>query len=266
MASDSADRLTLTKWYLDCADPTGRVAIAYWATLAWRHLAFTWHSIVLRETDGTMHRRAGLAEGGAPIASRGAIRWHAPALGCSQVAEPRQSAVAIRLFHGPSGSLEWHCEAPAAMVSVEAVGHAPMCGPGYAERLVLTMPPWRLPIRKLRWGRWLDPDAKRSVVWIDWNGPCPASWVLVDGRLAPKAAVDEASVRSPGFALVLDRGRTLEARGLGDTLGAIPGLRNALPASFLALRQTRWLARGTFKDGGARAVPGQAIHELVVFK
>src|SRR2546423_3960326 len=41
-------------------------------------------------------------------------------------------------------------------------------GLGYAERLTMTIPPWRLPFEELRGGRFLsDGDA---LVWINWRG------------------------------------------------------------------------------------------------
>ena len=59
-------------------------------------------------------------------------------------------------------------------------------GLGYAERLVLTIPPWKLPIETLRWGRFLSPSD--WIVWIDWQGEHPQTIVYRNGA---RVAVDE---------------------------------------------------------------------------
>ena len=89
-------------------------------------------------------------------------------------------------------------EAPAAEVSVSLRGFAPLRGTGYAERILITIPPWRLPIRELRWGRWIGEAASRSVVWIDWRGESPApgcSWT--EPRLASPRSRTRACAQEP---------------------------------------------------------------------
>jgi hypothetical protein len=262
----TAGTFSFTKWYLDCVDADGRSVILYWAALAWRGLALTWHSVLLHEPGRQAVQRTSLVRVAAPRRRPGAIAWRAPALGCMVSASPRQESFAIRLLDGGRGAVDWHCEAPAAETSVEVAGHAPIRGPGYAERLVLTLAPWRLPIDELRWGRWIAADASRSVVWIDWRGARPATWIFVDGVPQPPAEVTEEGVCAGDASLELEARQPLPARSLRDLIGSIAPLRAMVPASLLALREIKWRSAGTLLAAGKPPLSGWAVHELVSFR
>jgi len=257
---------TVTKWYFDCVDPDGRVVIGYWASLAWRSLAVTWQNVVLYELGQPPARRSSLVPAPPPDFGDDAISWRAPALGCVIDVESRQRPIEERLLDDSTGVLEWHAEAPAAVVSVELRGFAPVQGPGYAERILITVPPWCLPIRELRWGRWLDAASSRSVVWIDWRGESPRTWVFVDGILARSAVVTDESVCAGAVNLVLGERRTLKALAFSEISATIPPLQAVVPKSLLALRQTSWCSNGTLQEGNAAALTGRAIHEVVVLR
>ena len=245
---------TLTKWYFDCVDAESRVVIGYWASLSWRGIALTWQNVTLFEPGKAPVSRSSLASASPPSATS----WHAEALGCVMDFEPTQPPIEERLLADGSGVVEWRVEAPAARVSASLQGFAPLRGTGYAERILITIPPWRLPIRELRWGRWIGQDASRSVVWIDWRGKAPRTWVFVDGAAVSSAEVTDENVRAGALDLSLDKRFTLEERSLEEIVSAIPGLRAVIPRSFLGLRQSRWCSHGS--------CAGHAIHEVVVFR
>ena len=257
---------TLTKWYFDCVAPDGRVVIGYWASLAWRSLAFTWQNVVLYESDQPPTRRSSLVPAPPPNVGGDTIAWRAPALGCVIELESRQRPIDERLLDDSNGIVEWRAEAPAAVASVELRGFAPLRGPGYAERILITVPPWRLPIRELRWGRWIDAASNRSVVWIDWRGESPRTWVFVDGNIAPSAVVTDEGPCAGDVKLVVGERRILEALSFSQIAATIPPLKAVVPKSLLALRQTRWCSNATLEEGNSVALSGRAIHEVAVFR
>ena len=61
-----------------------------------------------------------------------------------------------RLFESADGIVDWTCEMPRARTRIGEV-----CGDGYAEVLHMTVPPWKLPIDELRWGRFHGQGAWR---------------------------------------------------------------------------------------------------------
>lgn len=256
----------LTKWYVDCVAPDGRAVIAYWASLAWRGVALTWQSVTVHEAGRPPVTRSSLAPAPPPRASGGTITWRAPSLACTARIEARQRPIEERLLDCEAGVVEWRVEAPAAEVSFDLGGIAPVRGTGYAERLFITVPVWRLPIRELRWGRWHNPAASRSLVWIDWRGETPRTWVFVDGIKVLAAVVTDEGVTADGMIFALGERRTLEARKFGEVAAAIPPLRALAPRSLLALREDKWCGAATLQEGSAAAQGGFAIHELAVFR
>ena len=256
----------LTKWYFDCVAADGRAVIGYWASLAWRGVALTWQSVTLHEPGRPPFTRSSLASAPPPEATDGTIAWNAPTLACVARIESRQRPIDERLLDCETGVVEWRVEAPAAAVSFELQGIAPVRGAGYAERIFIGVPAWRLPIRELRWGRWLDAAAGRSVVWIDWRGESPRTWVFVDAVRVPGAVVTDEGVSADGMTLVLGERRTLQTRKFAEIAARIPPLRAMAPKSMLALEETKWCSAGTLRQRNAAAQAGCAIHELAVFR
>ncbi|HMN95093.1 MAG TPA: hypothetical protein PKC43_01885 [Phycisphaerales bacterium] len=215
----------LDKWYLDLVDDAGRVAIIYWAQLAFRfggrepkpprdgagrfgqiaHASFR-----VLEPDGTIEGRSTARPGSGPrIGAEGLLRFDAPALGLFGVWRAERRGSAHELFRRGSRTVTWNCLAPRAAVEL-AIGGRTLVGRGYAERLVVTMAPWRLPIDELRWGRLVAADT--SATWIDWRGPVPCRLLLLD---------DEAVIeRTPSQRRGADARRTT---GTSASAGPPPG-------------------------------------------
>jgi hypothetical protein len=262
----SRPQFALTKWYFDCVAEDGRAVIGYWASLGWRGVALTWQSVTVYEPGQLPVTRSSLAPAASPEVVGGTITWNAPALGCTARIESRQRPIAQQLLERAARVVEWRVEAPAAAISLELEGAAPMRGVGYAERIFISVPAWQLPIRELRWGRWVDTAGARSLIWIDWRGESPRTWVFADGVIVPAAVVTDEGIQADGMSLVLGERRTLEARRFAELAATIPPLRALVPRSMLALRETKWCSAATLRDATATASAGHAIHELAVFR
>jgi hypothetical protein len=161
--------------------------------------------------------------------------------------------------------VDWRVEAPVAAARFELEGLDPVLGAGYVERIFMTVPPWRLPIRELRWGRWLDSEASRSVVWIEWRGAAPRTWVFADGCRLDAAVTDEGVV-ADGARVVLDTTRTLHERAFAEIARTIPPLEAIVPAPLLELRETKWCSSGRLVKAGTPGPSGHAVHEVAVFR
>jgi hypothetical protein len=247
---------------MDCVDHEGGAVIAYWTSLAWRGMALTWHSVTRFAADGSHTAHTSVRPCDAPAVGRGTIIWKAPRLRCGFTMSPIQPTMApVSLLDG----VEWTCVAPASSVSVTLPGTGPVHGTGYAERIVMRVPPWQLGIHQLRWGRWISLDASRSAVWIGWTGDAPRTLVFVDGQGATNALIADDNIDGGGAALALGKRRVLLDRALSRTLGRMPMLKAAVPRSLLALRETKWLRNGTLRVGRAPPIAGTAIDEVAVF-
>ncbi len=169
-----------------------------------------------------------------------------------------------RLLETEEGAVDWTCLLPSAQAELLLPDGRRARGLGYAERLELTLRPWKLPIEVLRWGRFLCPET--SLVWIDWRGPVPLSLALLDGRPARIASVGDSSVilAEPAAHLDLAPG-TILREGLlgGNVLGRVPALRRSLPGRMLRVHETRLHSSAVLDLGTGRRVAGDAVHEVV---
>ncbi len=228
----------LSKWYLDCVTEDGRVFVAYSARLRW-------HALRLHYTT-VLGGSSSLKPCPAPECSGDRIEWRAPEIDVEGTWLALEAPVSETLYDA-DGRVEWNCLQPRGSTQVHFAGER-LCGLGYVERLTMTVPPWRLPIEELHWGRLLT--AAGSVVWIDWRGSHSKQLVLRNGV----AAEPELLTR-----LELDRGLVLRDGALGKTaLSIIPQVERLFPWRILRVQETKWRSRGVL-DG----VSGWAIHEVV---
>jgi hypothetical protein len=268
----------LTKWYFDVVDPAGRSAIAYWTEMRCGPAAVRWESLSLHQPGTAPSHRSAIGISTGPVRLRrpdcpdepGVIRWNSRALSCDIECKPWTRRFVSRLFESNGESLDWSCEAPAATVTMNPAG---LAGDGYAECLTLSVPPWKLPISELRWGRWSCAATRRSIVWIDWRGRQPLTLVLVDGAPEPGARVHDDRILFESSELSLAGSRTLHARTLGEMVGGLGPIASRFPASWRGLEDRKWLSTGTLRRpirAGLQACAspadtGWAIHETVRF-
>jgi len=233
--SSARDRFQLSKWYLDCVSGPGEVFLAYCAELRWRGLHLHYasvlgHSSSLREVPAPVWRGDGVLE------------WNAPALGVTGRWEALDPPIQETLM---DGACQWHCLVPRARTEVH-IRDVSLLGLGYAEHLTMSVPPWRLGIEELRWGRFLSETD--GLVWIEWRGPKPARLRWHNGVRAGEELELEIRDRE-----VLREGPLIET-----ALSFIPNIRKLFPARILGLREAKWRSRAALG-----AADGWAIHEVV---
>ncbi len=219
---------------------------------------------------GLASRRSGLLQpdrvsgGPAPVVEPDKIRWKNHALQIEgEWLAGLNGIPAVILHEQPAGRISWSCLRPAALTLVSS-GVGRCDGLGYAERLVLDLPPGKLPIAELRWGRFISTE--QSLVWIRWLGPVERNWCYHDGRQVDAAMPDLQRLTWPGHQLQLDHGIVLRGGRLAET--AFPGagpLCRLLPASVRNLQEVKWCSRGVLTGADGRQHHGWSIHEVVTF-
>lgn len=265
----------LDKWYIDGVDARSRTLIGYWAALSWGAWSLSWQSLVSYPRGQRAQRRWSALRGHAPRRHDDVLSWDALGGRATVQVVAARPAIHARLWdagedagssrdgeHG-AGAVDWVCVAPVGAVSAKVHGLADFAGVGYAERLTMSVPPWRLPIGHLRWGRWCDAAGEHSLVWIDWAGPPARRWVHLDGRRV-EAHVGDTEVRGDEFTLTLSDPVVLEDRAFAEVARNVPGLTRVLPASMRDMRETKWLSHGRLQLDRERAMTGSCIHELVI--
>lgn len=167
------------------------------------------------------------------------------------------------LFESREGAAIWRCEIPNAETTVSSAGRVELQGDGYAEILEMSLPPWKLPIRELRWGRFAT--GAGSVVWIDWRGPNPLTLVTHDGVRDPSASVGDDTICWSGGHVTLEQHQRIRDTKIGAALSAIPLLGRRLPQRIREAREQKWCSRARLARDGRPLESGWAIHELVSF-
>lgn len=251
----------LRKWYLDCTTPEGGAVIGYWARARWGGLRVSYASVLTAlPGDSLVKSSSTLRAGAQPEHSSGAIAWSCPALGVRGRWSALCPGLERTLLENDAGSVRWSCVMPRASCRME-LGGLTVEGLGYAEVLEMTIAPWRLPIRELRWGRWLSENG--SLAWIDWRGDRPLTLIVDEGHEVGGVVGDDGISLHDGRRLSFDAPRILREGELGTTvLRTIPGLRHALPPALLRTHERKWLGRGVLSPSGEI---GRVIFERVVF-
>ena len=253
---------SLVKWYLDCVTDAGDAAILYCADLRWRGL----HASI----GSVLESRAGIESGTRTSLGRFRLRATAdeivlehPRLKVSAHWQSACPPVHRTVYEEAGGSIVWDCLQPGSRVTMR-LAETEFAGLGYAERLTLTLPSWRLPIRHLRWGRFVSPH--HSLTWIDWQGPYSISFAAFNGQVCPLRSASESQVAVDRAALEIAPGDSLRSGQLNSTvLRGAPRLARLFPASLFNIREQKWKSRGTLVTPGY-ASHGWVIHEVVDWK
>jgi hypothetical protein len=249
---------TLTKWYMDCVTAAGETAILYSAVLGWRGLSLNYNSILMANAEGVASRASMAPARVGGDAER--IEARAPRLGVEGCWSGRGGPFRAVVYEGDEGVVDWNCLQPGARVRLR-VGERELDGEGYAECLTVTVPPWRLPMKQLRWGRFVSEE--HSLVWIDWQGSYSKSLAVIDGRRCALRAAGEKEVVAEGATLRMSESLPLRAGELGATvLPSAPRLRRMLPRPLAAIRESKWRSRGVLTCGDETS-NGWVIHEVV---
>jgi hypothetical protein len=256
--------MQIEKWYLDVVTPEGPGMIGYAARVRLGPLALRCSEILQWHAGDPAAQSRTLLGGTLPTAVSDGVRWHSPTVAVEGRWRSQGNAISTMVLHEePAGRVEWTCFCPAAEATVK-IGRDRWDGFGYAERLVMTLPPARLPIRELRWGRFIS--GEQHCVWIRWRGPVERSWCVHNGRPADAVMPDLHKLAWNGHRLQLEPGTTLRTgRIAGTALKGAGLLAWLLPASVRDLHETKWCGRGVLTDGHGREHRGWAIHESAVF-
>lgn len=249
----------LDKYYLDCIDPDGAACIAYAARLEWGPAALQYAAVLECAADGTRRERhcwRGIAP---PVVSDDEIRWQCDALAVRGTWLRTAPPIEATLHERGRERITWHNLAPRARAEVRC-GDACYAGTGYAERLVMTVKPWRLPFDTLRWGRWHG--GEDTVVWIAWDGATRKRVVYCNGEPSEDATFEDERIVFGARVLSLHDTRTIHDAPITAAIADLPALLRRVPLSFAQAREVKWVSRGCSR-AGAHASNGWALHEVV---
>jgi len=253
----------LSKWYMDCIAEDGEVFIAYAANLRWRSLSFDYSSTLRKCGDDPPRADTSLRNVVMPVQSGGEIRWQNS--DTSATWHTKSEPVERMILDCADGRIFWRCVAPLAEAEISFPNDNTIRGLGYCEQTLISIPPWKIPIDQLRWGRFLAED--EYVVWIDWRGSDALTLVVRNGVETIGATVldDRIDAADGGYSLSLTNPSTLRTGQLSSTaFRSVPLLSNLLSSNGLMMDETKWRSRGSLQSSAdTHTKEGWAIHEVV---
>ncbi|HLO40131.1 MAG TPA: hypothetical protein VK176_03845 [Phycisphaerales bacterium] len=258
---------SLAKWYLDCTTDQGEAWILYAARLSLGPLHIAYSSVIHAGPQIPVTQIRSLGVHADPVLAGPAGSVHGasielPALGVSGRWEAMQAArgISAGLYESPEGAVVWNAHLPCARADLTIKGQR-ITGIGYVELLKMTIPPWKLPINTLRWGRLITDN--HHAVWIHWAGPHPRADLWIDGRRHSIIECTDLSMSWSGGRIRLLPRATIRRGALGPgVLDSIPVLRNLVPPRIRAAHEHKWLSQGVLELPGI-VESGTSIHETV---
>jgi len=254
----------LSKWYFDCVADDGRTFIGYLAELRWKSLAIHYQSILLHPEKDGARTRSSLRRCRPPVVSRSRLTCKSPAFQIDGTWNALEPPIEATVLESDSGTIQWHCLRPRAAARVRIGKAQTISGLGYAEHVRLTIPPWRLPLQELRWGRFLS--ATDSLIWMDWRGPYSKRLVFHNGSAVLAGTITDQQVVLRDHEAVLDFESSCVVRegAVAKTaLSIIPRVEKLFPMPVLGIRECKWKSRAVLRRSGMAVTNGWAIHEVV---
>jgi hypothetical protein len=257
----------LRKWYLDCVAADGTAFIGYSALLSWRGFSLEYAATLFAPAGGAVREQHAVRGAAAPRLEAGGCGWSCAPLGVQAHWSTRAPVIRRTLLRTAEGGIRWTCHQPRAHARVrldggDGGGSSEITGSGYVEEIELTVPPWRLPFRRLWWGRFVGSDT--SLIWIGWHGSTRRRLALLDGDRHAITRLGRTGISAGSADLSIEEGRALRHGSIvGNVLSAAPALVSVLPASFLGATEHKRVGRGTLRRPGRPDATGWTIHELV---
>ena len=255
-------KFSLKKYYVDMVTADGHYFIGYFARLLWRAIKINYSASLHHPSFLGVRAGPSLSSRDRPVVDDSALTWHCPKLGFDGQWQQLSSSERQVLHQTDDGVVEWHCLQPSARVQLKTSSGATLHGLGYVEFLEMSISPWRLGLRTLRWGRFVS--ANHSVVWIEWQGENELLQLILDGRKASHPNICDFIIRCDEFELSMEHAETIREDSLGQTLvSKIPSLLKLAPIEFLGGKEQKYVSRGrlAFVDGPVSS--GWVIHECI---
>jgi hypothetical protein len=261
----------LNKWFLDFVGKNGAAMIFYAAKLTWYGWSASYTSWLWHDPGSGVSLKTRFRNVHMPLINDDIITWKDTGFGVSGIWESSAKTVSARLFDSEEGFLDWMCYQPASKVKLRIKENI-LEGRGYAEQLILTVPPWKIPMDELRWGRFGSDE--NNMVWIELRDKDKKQWLWLNGEKIGNCIIEDEQIILPGKDLVLnlDKGILLESEKkiftvVEKLIRYIPGFNKIMPVNFLLADEFKWLSWGQLETTNRKVISsGMAIHELVNFK
>ncbi len=270
MATSNHRSFALEKWFLDFITPDGEAYIFYAAKLKWGRITIPYKSLLYCSKTGERKTRTRFLHVRFPEQKEKLISWKDRALKTEGNWLANASPLHAELYTSTDGKLQWNCFQPSSLVKAK-IDKKDLDGKGYAEQLLLTAEPWKIPMDELRWGRYVA--GEDSLVWIEIKEKKIRQWVWYNGERMADAEITDKEIKIPGrkIRLALEKSRSIGKpntifKVLEKLMYVLPGFKKSVTKKFLMAKENKWVSKGSLYRDGLLSGEGGAIHEWVDFR
>lgn len=268
-ANEQAGKFYLNKWYLDFTGDDGEAMIFYSAKLDLNHWTADYTSWLNYDPASGATVKSRFSDVPATPLPGNEIVFNDERNSVTGRWVARADMIRSRIFESAEGFLDWICCQPASDVTIELPGRT-LKGSGYAEQIITTVPPWKIHMDGLLWGRFVSDGY--NLVWISLGEAELQNRVWLNGGLTCNCIIENDFIRIPGMNLELrmDRGVTLESERkvlsiVARVIRFVPVLHKVMPFRFLTAGGSKWLSRSELRINDIAVATGISIHEFVNF-
>src|SRR5690349_14941840 len=135
----------LEKWYMDAIDEEGRAFIGYSARLRWKSISLRYNNYTYFDISKNLPRvKSSFSVRSFPDYSDDKLLWtFKNATVESSRIDPFFGQI---LFTDESGEINWSCTLPKASMKIHLDEKLVLSGHGYAEKIDISILPWKIPI------------------------------------------------------------------------------------------------------------------------
>ncbi len=260
----------LNKWFLDFVGKNGEAMIFYAAKLTWRGWVVPYTSWLCYDPYDGVNQKSRFQNVQMPEKKDSLITWNDSKFGIEGTWESLAKLLQTRIFDSEEGYLDWKCFQPSSKVRLR-INDRIWEGKGYVEQLILTAPPWKIPMNELRWGRF--GSIEDQMVWIELREKYKRKWLWLNGEKIKNCIIEDGYISIPEkeLTLRLDQGVVIKTEKkifsvVEKLLHYIPGFKKFMPLKFLMADEFKWLSKGQLQTHSKTITTGMAIHEMVNFK
>jgi hypothetical protein len=256
---------SLKKLYADCIDEEGNCIIVYHAILDFHFIRFYYSSLIFSDSKNRVIERSTFNNTKVYI-SADEINLVQKSLKLEGTWKNQSKGILLNLYKDSQNKeLIWNCHHPKTLTEINFKGLI-YKGLGYAETLTLSFNPWKLPIDKLYWGRYLS--STETVIWIQWKGVFPLNRLFYNNFEYNDALIEDGIIvfGNDEFQLVFNNISTIRKGKLSEVLNKLPWLKALFKRSILGSIENKYKARSVFSRNNEILSEGWSLYETVIWK
>jgi hypothetical protein len=246
---------------MDCISADGNLFIGYSALLEWKLLKLKFTNILTKSTDKEIEHYKSFKNFTPPEFKFPKLDWIDKSSAINAEWNSLSEPIIIELFNNDGKKIIWECYQPSADCKIQFNNGMTFNGFGYTEKIKMTVKPWVIGIKELRWGRFISEDT--YIVWINWIGKNNLTMVFCNGIEYNKAEFDNDKIIFDNKILCIDNWTVIRKGAIKKTIfDRLPWLRKLFPDSIMNMQELKWLSKGIFIDNQINKT-GWIIHEVV---